>query len=409
MIYILNNQQFDTGTDTAQAILQEVHKMGLRLQCPCIRPMPQMYIAHQAGTYFIKRMPSSGIDHSPDCGSFAPPEELSGLAQVHGTAIEENPDDGTTLLRLDFPLSIRGKRSAAPPPSMGVATEAKSVDRKLTLTSLLHFLWHEADLVKWVPAMESKRWWGVVQGAVLGAAANKIAKQQSIATKLYIPAPFHKDRIEANAARRNQFFRTLTESASNATALGIVIAEFKAIEPTRLGGRFVFKHMPDCHFFADADLVAKFNRVFEAQLMLADMQPDTHIIVIATFSMAKAGYPVLQDIGMMLTTSNWIPFEHTRDAALIDAMTKAKRRFTKSLRFNLPLDAPIASMITTDTAPPVAMFVTHPTDDGSMETLLSQTATEGTYRSWMWLGDAAMPELPALGHAVPKNPDVAVE
>lgn len=304
MAYILNNQQFDAEVPTAQAVLQEAHKMGLRLQCPCIRPMPEMYIAHQNGTYFIKRMPSSGIEHSPDCGSFAPPEELSGLAQVHGTAIEENPDDGTTLLRLDFPLSIRGKRSAAPPPSMGVATEAKSVDRKLTLTSLLHFLWHEADLVKWVPAMERKRGWGVIQMALLNAASGKIAKQQAIATKLYIPDPFNKDRIEANAARRNQFFRTLTNSTSTGTALGILVAEFKSIEPSRFGGRFVFKHIPDCHFFADEDLVVKFNRVFEAQLMLADMQPDTHIIAIATFSMAKAGYPVLQDIGMMLTTSN---------------------------------------------------------------------------------------------------------
>jgi hypothetical protein len=257
------------------------------------------------------------------------------------------------------------------------------------------FLLNAVGSVSPLPAMEGKRWWGVIQGALLGAAANKIAKQQAIATKLYVPDPFNKDRIEINAKRRNQFFRTLSDSTSNATALGIVIAEFKAIEPTRLGGRFVFKHMPDCHFFADADLVDKFNRVFEAQLMLADMQPDTHIIVIATFSMAKAGYPVLQDIGMMLTTSNWIPFEHTRDAALIEAMSKAKRRFTKSLRFNLPPNAPIASMITTDTAPPVAMFVTHPMDDGSMETLLAQTASEGTYPSWMWLGDKEMPELPS--------------
>lgn len=90
-------------------------------------------------------------------------------------------------------------------------------------------------------------------------------------------------------------------------------------------------------------------------------------------------------------------------------MSKAKRRFTKSLRFNLSPDAPIASMITTDTAPPVAMFVTHPTDDGSMELLLAQTATEGTYPSWMWLGDAALPDLPALDCAAPKNIDVTVE
>jgi hypothetical protein len=109
---------------------------------------------------------------------------------------------------------------------------------------------------------------------------------------------------------------------------------------------------------------------------------------------------------MLLTTSNWIPFEHTRDALLINAMTKAKRRFTKSLRFNLPPDAPIASMVTTDTTPPLAMFVTHPMDDGSMETLLTQTASEGTYPSWMWLGDNELPELPVSGHVAPKKSEI---
>jgi hypothetical protein len=164
-----------------------------------------------------------------------------------------------------------------------------------------------------------------------------------------------------------------------------------------MGGRFVFKHMHDCHFFADEDLVKKFHKVFEAQLMLADMRPDTHVMVIATFSMAKAGYPILHDIGMMLTTANWIPFEHIRDAELIDAMTDAKRRFTKSLRFNLPSTAAIASMITTDTAPPVAMFISPPSGEADAESRLINTADEGSYPAWLWLADDQMPNLPTQG------------
>ncbi len=403
MTYLLNNTHLDLNTHDVQDTLQAAHKHGLRPLCQCKRPYPEMYIAHHGGKFIVKRMPSTGMDHAPDCGSFMPPDELSGLAQVQGTAIAENVEDGTTTLRLDFPLSIRGKRAAPPPPSSGEATEAKSPDRKLTLTSLLHFLWHEADLVKWVPAMEGKRWWGVIQTALLTAAANKTAKQKSMASKLFIPDPFHKDRIEVAARRRNTFFNGLVNSPSNATALGIVIAEFKAIEPTRLGARFVFKHMPDCNFFADADLVKKFERVFEDQLELADMRPDTHIIIIGTFSMSKGGYPVLHDIGMMLTTAQWIPFEHMREAQLIDTMTQSGRRFAKSLRFNLPISTPIASMITTDTSPPIAMFVSSPSGDSSVESKLIQTAEEGAYQNWLWLAYDEIPELPTSGYVPPKR------
>ena len=55
-------------------------------------------------------------------------------------------------------------------------------------------------------------------------------------------------------------------------------------------------------------------------------------------------------------------------------------------------------MITTDTAPPVAMFVSSPSADASTESTLVHTAEEGTYPNWFWLREEEMPELPISGH-----------
>ncbi len=124
------------------------------------------------------------------------------------------------------------------------------------------------------------------------------------------------------------------------------------------------------------------------------MVPDSHIIVIGTFRMAPAGYPILIDMGMMLTTKNWIPFEHLREVELIDAMTAANRAFIKSLRFNLPRNAPIASMLATGTTPPTAMFMSPPDGDEDTDASLELASNEGEYPAWLWKVDQDMPTLP---------------
>ena len=68
-----------------------------------------MYVAKIQGEYYLKRMPGTGHAHDPSCDSFAMPPELSGLGQVEGKAITTD-DSGETTLKLDFPLSVRGRR-----------------------------------------------------------------------------------------------------------------------------------------------------------------------------------------------------------------------------------------------------------------------------------------------------------
>jgi len=390
----LGNIVLNVESAEGQAALARAHRKGDRVECRCRVPYPKMYVAAVNGRFIVKRMPETGHEHAPDCTSYLPPGELSGLAQVQGSAITESPEDGTTTIRLGFPLKKIGKARAMPELTGQPATEAKQSPYKLTITSLLHYLWHEADLGKWYPAMDGKRFWGVVHSALERAAAGKVVKGQDLARILYVPEFFRVDHKDEITARRNARFAHLRPGKGGPAPLGLLIAEYKTHEPTSLGAKFIFKHAPGCPFFADEDIARRFNTVFADRLHLSEFVEGSHPIVIASFSISKSRYPVLQEIGMMLVTSNWIPFEHTRDVDLITRLTDQKRAFQKSLRFNLKSDAPIASAVLLDTVDPVALYVAEDPDSAESVAALVGTASESRYSSWLWTSHDPMPDLP---------------
>ena len=98
------------------AALQAAYANKERPTCLCLQPAVPMYIAHANDDYILKRMPNSGSRHHPDCGSFDPPAELSGLGEVAGSAIQEDTESGITTLKLDFTLAKMGKRIEPRPP-----------------------------------------------------------------------------------------------------------------------------------------------------------------------------------------------------------------------------------------------------------------------------------------------------
>ena len=397
MTLFLNGTPLVVDSEAGQHALTVAHSAGTRVKCGCRAPSPEMYIAATAGKFIVKRMPGTGPDHAIDCPSFLPPEELSGLAQVQASAITEDPDDGTTTLKLGFPLRKNSTSRTAQEQAGTKPTEAKVAPRKLTITSVLHFLWHEAELGKWYPRMEGKRFWGVIHHALRRATAGKIVKGQDLPSILFVPEYFKPENKTEIAARRNRLFANLRPTGRGATPFGLVVAEYKGMEPTAHGARFIFKHAPDCALFADADLAEKFEKVFGDQLQLLEAVGSGHAMVIASFSIAKAGYPILHEIGMMLVTDNWIPFEGLRELEVLNALTEQRRAFQKQLRFNLPLDAPIASAVLLDTTDPIAVFVADNPDDAGALALLTKASEEGRYASWCWFDDEPMRPFPYCG------------
>ena len=170
----------------------------------CVVGGVEMYVARIAGTdggFIVKRMPNTGSCHAPACPSYEPRPESSGLGQVLGSAITEDPATGKTTLKLGFSMSKIAGRSATPTPGGG-NDSVVSIGTKLSLRALLHYLWDQADLTRWRPWFAGKRTWSTVRKHLLLAAENKIARGDSLRSRLYIPEVFSVEHRDAISTRR---------------------------------------------------------------------------------------------------------------------------------------------------------------------------------------------------------------
>ena len=391
------------NADDLQGYLADAHANKVRPLCMCLPGGVPMYVAKVGEHYAIKRMPNTGGTHAPDCASYEPPAELSGLGEVKGEAIQENIEDGTTTLRLDFSLSKTGGK-AAPAPS-GVAADTVRTDgAKLTLRGTLHYLWEEAQLNRWYPAMEGKRSWYVVRKYLLQAAAGKVSKGEPLGRSLYVPESFSLDHAAGITQRRIAQMAELATS-KKARKLMIAIGEVKEIAVSRYGFKIVAKHLSDFPLMLSEDLHRRLQKRFANELALWDSIEDSHLVFIATFGLSPTGIATIETLAVMVVSANWIPFEHAYDKLMLDALTAQKRRFVKGLRYNLAENKPLACVVLSDVSPkPVALYVQPPGVEQEDEDALTTLIEESDMPSWIWRAGEEMPELPAA--AAPRTAPV---
>ena len=355
-----------------------------------------MYVCKIEDLYYVKRMPETGINHHPSCVSFEPPAELSGLGQILGTAIQEDPSSGQTNLKLDFSLSKSGPRNA-PTPSAHTATSLQAKGNKLTLRSFLHYLWDQAGLNHWSPAMAGKRNWAVIRKYLLLAAQSKIAKGTEISELLYIPELYKfEDALPIKVRRNNQLIKASATDA-NKQKLLIIIAEVKSFGEAHYGKKIIFKHLPDYHFLLDTDLFKRINKRYDSEIALWSGSQNIHLIAISTCAVATNGVSSVEEISLMLTNEHWIPFETTSEQMLIEHLEKKERKFLKGMRFNMSEEKPMASALLTDTQPiPCALYIT---PIGASETFQEdqyQLIQASGLDSWIWdVTNLAIPALPS--------------
>jgi hypothetical protein len=378
------------------AALAANHGAKLRPLCMCQRDGVPMYVARSGDHYLIKRMPNTGNQHGADCDSYEPPAELSGLGEVSGSAIQEDIESGLTALKLDFSLSKTGTRKA--PVASGIEPESVRTDgAKLTLRGALHYLWDEAGLSRWSPAMAGKRSWFVVRKHLLQAAENKTTKGAALGSLLFVPETFSVDHKDELLQRRTARLAALSAPADGARKLMVLVGEVKLIEPSRYGHKLVVKHLPDMPFMMAEDLYKRLLKRFGNDLALWDAAESTHLVAVATFGLGPTGIASIEEMALVVASANWIPIEHVHDLQLIDALTQAGRRFTKGLRYNLAGDQPLASAVLSDTVPrPVALYIVPPNATDDHKTALDALVEESDLAPWIWrAGEQADPPLPA--------------
>ena len=371
----------------------------------CLVDGVEMYVARLAGTnegFIVKRMPNTGSHHAPDCPSYEPPAESSGLGQVLGSAITEDPATGETTLKLDFSMSKISGRSAMPTAGGGSDSVASS-GTKLSLRGLLHYLWDQADLTRWHPGFAGKRTWSTVRKHLLLAAENKITRGDSLRSRLYIPEVFSVDQRDEIHARRMAQWSQAIAVPGKPQHLMLLIAEVKEIVPARYGFKAVVKHVPDQAFALDEQLYRRLGRRFESALTLWGAAEDIHMVMIATFSVAAAGVPTIVELSLMPVTRHWLPVEDGFEKQLIDRLVADGRSFVKGLRYNLGAESALASATLTDcegSAP--LLFVVHAgiEDSGGYLQVCDPLAP-------VWLWNPSSEAMPSLSPRRPHHPRAA--
>lgn len=375
----------------AQQLLAAAHTDRVRPLCLCRPDGVAMYVAKIGlDNYLIKRMPDSGLEHAYRCASYLPPEELSGLGQVLGSAITEEADSGLTAIKLGFRMS-KAERAAPTGAGGGAVADSVTADpNRLTLRAVLHYLWQEADLATWTPGMADKRNWRIVSWHLRQAARGKCTKGKPFATRLYVPEPFTLEKKSEITARRLSAWAPMQQHGS-AQQFMMLIGELKAIDPARFGHKLIIRHLPDAPLMIDGTLLDRLNKRFRDELELWQSDDDGHLMVIATFSVGRAGLATAEEVSLVMTDRNWLPYESLADKLVLDTALDAQRRFTKSLRYNLAPDKPMASLVFTDTETPTAAFLL--TNDEDSDTV-AEIATQAGVNVWTWVLGEEMPALP---------------
>ena len=340
-----------------------------------------MYVARLGDGYIVKRMPETGSHHSPDCPSYEPPAEFSGLGQVLGSAITEDPATGQTTLKLDFPLTKMPGRSTIPPAG-GEGDSMSSTGTRLSLRGLLHYLWDQAELTRWHPGFTGKRTWATVRRHLLIAAEHKLARGDALRARLYVPEPFSVDERDAINARRHAQWQSAVPVPGKAQQLMLLICEVKEVVPARYGFKAIVKHVPDQAFAIDEQLYRRLGRRFEVELALWGASDDIHMVMIATFGVSSAGVPAIHELCLMPATRQWLPVGDGFEKQLLDKLVAESRAFVKGLHYNLGKSDRIASAALTDCEASAPMLFIVP--EGLAESAPGQEAGDPRSPIWTW-------------------------
>ena len=409
-VYEVSGQRFEASSLGFVEAMADAHPEHHRPRCMCVVGGVEMYVARIAGTdggFIVKRMPNTGSRHAPACPSYEPRPESSGLGQVLGSAITEDPATGKTTLKLGFSMSKIAGRSATPTPGGG-NDSVVSIGTKLSLRALLHYLWDQADLTRWRPGFAGKRTWSTMRKRLLLAAENKIARGDSLRSRLYIPEVFSVDQRDAINARRMALWSQSISVPGKPQHLLLLIAEVKEIVPARYGFKAVVKHVPDQAFALDEQLYRRLGRRFESALTLWGASEDIHMVIIATFSVAAAGIPTVVELSLMPVTRHWLPVEDGFEKQLIERLVADGRSFVKGLRYNLGAESALASATLTDCeGSPPFLFVVQAGIEDSRGYLQD---CDPLAPAWLWNPSSdTIPSLPPRQPPHPRAADSGVE
>jgi len=131
--------------------------------------------------------------------------------------------------------------------------------------------------------------------------------------------------------------------------------------------------------------------------MLWSASENIHMVIIATFSVAQTGIPIVSEMSLMPVTRHWLPVENAFDEQLVDRLVQQGRTFRKGLRYNLPAGITVANATLIDTdGDPCSLHIARGTEvEHEEQAPMTISLPSGHQQSWVWhTANEAMPPLP---------------
>lgn len=356
-----------------------------------------MYVARIGDQFIVKRMPLSGRAHDPQCESYDPPYELTGLGPLIGSAIKIDSATGAAALKLDFSMTKHGRRTSVEKSGSESPAAVKNEARKLSLRALLHYLWHESGLTEWTSLWIGRRHWWLVRSHIVEAARGMTVRGEPLVDRLFVPEPFRTEDKTAIEQRRAMALAEIHSSVAGPRRLMLLIGEIKEFGPARSGRKVVIKHMPGFPLFIDERPWNALQTRFSAQLELWQANEASHLMAIMTVGATDSGLTTINEIALMTVTEEWLPVESVYEERVVKKLAKMRRKSIKGLRFNLSSSQPVAiATLPEDKPVPVALYVVPPNADDDFESLLAEMIdARPDLRFWIWrIIEGDLPDLP---------------
>lgn len=400
--YLIGGTTLTDADEAFQLALNHAHGKRERPLCLCRSEPIAMYIARIDGRFYIKRMPGSGSTHDPMCVSYEIPIELSGKGSLKGSAITDDAENGGTTLKVAFSLTRRPNRGAIAQ-SGTVSDTVKSDAHKLSIRSLLHYLWDEAGFNRWSSRMEGKRSWAVIRRHLLAAAEDITIKGQHLGEILYIPEAWTKEQADDIKARRTQHVAKIVPTTGGTHALMLFIGECKGIEQTPFGFKMVVKNAPDFPLYFSKDVRDRITKRFAMEFGLKEGPDPSHLMFVATFSLDMARNAQLDEVSFVFCSKEWIPAETPDEVQLVQSLVDQRRHFIKGLRYNIQRDAPLASVVLVDTiGQETAVYIIPAGSAEAYQAGIEELQNGSTLSSVTWNvgADAKLPVFPPAGRTL---------
>ena len=321
------------ATPAGLKMLAAAHQQRSPLRCLCVGSGVDMYVARRGVTYYLARMPGTGMLHAEDCPSAEGANLFSGADGYAAGAMTEQPDG-----RLSVQYAEGGQ---------------------VSVEGLLDLIIEMAELNVLRPDAGVRTWRDARKVLAVGA-ENIVAPDGNLAVQLLLPNAFNKDCYGTERLGQEAFL-TVPE------CVRLVCAPLRELRPTAYGWRVIIKHMPDTRFWLSRAVAESLAERAAGTLSLG-APPLPGLVLMRVKPGGKPGEFLITDIALRRTDRRFMPCLSEQEAQVADELTAARRALLRPLRFDAPWARALADYTLLDCAgAPLPVLVLAPTGSEALD------------------------------------------